>query len=148
MIVYSSIMNIFEEVTKLNFPLGSYVVVGSGHLIALGLKEGTDVDIVVIPEVFEKCCGNPVWKQMPWIYQEKIGHIYLTRGVVEVYLDVNSGDFNPSTEELIQRATVVEGIAFASLEDVLSFKKEYSKSNPKHLKDIKVIEEYLRRLHR
>ena len=136
-------MNIFEEVIKLKFPLGSYVVVGSGHLIALGLKEGTDVDIVVMPKVFEKCCRNPVWKQIPWTYPGKVDHIWLRRGVVELYLDVNSGDFNPSTEELIQRARVIRGVAFASLEDVLRFKKEYSKSKPKHLKDIKIIEKYL-----
>jgi len=136
-------VDIFEEVSKLNFPLGSYVVVGSGHLIALGLKEGKDVDIVVTPELFSKCLHNQLWKQIPWTYPEKVGHIFLRRGVVELYLDVNCGSFNPSTDELIQRAKIIEGVAFASLEDVLKLKIEYSETKPKHLMDIKIIKEFL-----
>lgn len=138
-------MDIFKEIKKLKFPLGSYVVVGSGHIIALGLKEGHDVDIVVTKELFEKC-KNKGWKQVSWTYPDKLGHIYLRKGKVELYLDVNRGDINPTTEELIQRAVIIDGVPFASLEDVLKFKKEYSKVNPKHLKDIKLIEKHLESL--
>ena len=116
---------------------------GSGHLIALGLKESTDIDIVVTPELFEKCYQDASWEQVPWTYPEKLGQIFLRRGVVELYLDVNAGDFNPSTAELIKRAVVIDNIPFASLEDVLAFKKEYLKNKPKHQKDIEVIEKYL-----
>lgn len=136
-------MNIFEEIDKLNFPSGSYVVVGSGHLIALGLKEGTDIDIVVTPELFEKCCQDASWEQIPWTYPEKLGQIFLRKGIVELYLDVNAGGFNPATMELIQRAVIINNIPFASLKDILAFKKEYLKTKPKHQKDIELIEKLL-----
>ena len=136
-------MDIFEIVKSLEFPLGSYIVVGSGHLIALGLKDFKDVDIVVTPNLFAKCCNDPTWEQIPWTYPEKIGHIFLRRGDVELYEDVNSGSFNPTTTELLKRAAIINGVAFTSLEDTLKFKKEYIKKNPKHLADIKLIEQYL-----
>ncbi len=136
-------MDIFEIVKSLEFPLGSYIVVGSGHLIALGLKDFKDVDIVVTPEVFAECCRDPHWEQIPWTYPEKIGHIFLRQGVVELYEDVNSGSFNPTTDELLERAAIINGVAFVSLEDTLNFKKEYCKKNPKHLADINLIEQYL-----
>ncbi len=139
-------MNIFEEIHKLNLPPDSYVVVGSGHLIALGLKEGTDVDIVVTPELFEKCCRDDSWEQVPWTYPEKLGQIFLRRGIVELYLDVNAGDFNPSTAELIERAVIINNVPFASLEDILALKKEYLKTRPKHQKDIELIEQYIQSL--
>ena len=134
-------MNIFEEVRKLNFPPRQYVVVGSGPMAARGIREIRDIDIVVSPEFFEKCKQDG-WEQVPWTYSEKLEQVYLKQGVVELYLDVNCGNFNPKTDELIQRADVIDGIPFASLEDVIRFKKEYNK--PKHLADIKLIAEYLK----
>jgi hypothetical protein len=136
-------MDIFKEVKKLNFPSDSYVVVGSGHLVALGLKEGHDIDIVVTKDLFEKC-KKEGWKQVKWTYPDKLGHTYLRKGNVELYLDVNKGSFNPTTKELLKRAVVINGVSFASLEYILKFKKEYNKVNPKHLKDIELIEKYLK----
>lgn len=138
-------MELLKEIKKLKFPLGSYVVVGSGHMIALGLKKGQDVDIVVTKDLFEKCKGEG-WKQVSWTYTDKLGHIYLRKGIVELYLDVNRGDFNPATEELIHRATIIDEVPFASLEDMLKFKKEYNNVNPKHLNDIKLIEKHMEKL--
>ncbi len=36
-------MNIIERTKKLNFPLGKYVVVGSGILEALGIRSANDI---------------------------------------------------------------------------------------------------------
>jgi len=138
-------VNIFQEVLDLNFPENNYVVVGSGILVALGLKEGHDVDIVVTTELFEKCGKEAIWEQIPWTYPEKIRQIFLRKGLVELYLDVNCGKFNPTFEELLARATTLNNVAFASLEDTLKFKKEYVINNhPKHIKDIETIKEYLK----
>ena len=133
-------MNLFAEIKKLNFPLDQYIVVGSGPIVARGLRMTNDVDIVVTPELFEKCKTDG-WDQVPWTY-EKVGQIYLKKGNAELYLDVNCKDFNPTFIELRSRADIIQGIPFASLEDTKQFKKAYGKS--KHLKDIKLIEEYQR----
>jgi hypothetical protein len=48
-------MNIVEEMKKLKFPQGQYVIVGSGPLVVRGIRETNDIDIVVSPKLFEKC---------------------------------------------------------------------------------------------
>ena len=134
-------MDILKEIKKLKFPLDSYVVVGSGPMAAHGLKEIHDIDIVITPKLFEQC-KQTGWEQICWTYPEKTDEIFLRRSAVELYLDVNCGDFNPTTEELMQRAEVVNGIPFASLEDIMSFKIECVKTKPKHLRDIELIQKY------
>ena len=133
-------MNVIEEIKKLNFSSGEYVVVGSGPMAIRGLKEAHDIDIVVTPELFEKCRISG-WEEMPWTYPEKVGQIYLKKGDVELYLDVNAGSFNPTTAELIERSETIQGVPFVTLKDMINFKKAYGRE--KHLKDIKIVEEYL-----
>lgn len=134
-------MNIIEEVKKLNFPLGQYVIVGSGPMAIRGLREARDIDIVATVELFEKCKSTG-WQIMPWTYPEKVGQIYLKQDNVELYLDVNCGNFNPTTAELIERAEIIEGIPFTTLKDMINFKRAYNKE--KHLQDIKITEKYLK----
>ena len=44
----SRAMDVIAEVKKLDLPLGQYVVIGSGIMAQLGLREANDVDIAVI----------------------------------------------------------------------------------------------------
>ena len=134
-------MNILEDIKRLEFPQGQYIIVGSGPLVVRGIRETNDIDIVVSPELFEKC-KQDWWEQLPRTYPDKIGQIYLRHGYVELFLDVNCADFNPTREELVQRADIIEEIAFASLEDMIKLKQSYNK--PKHWEDIKRIEKYLK----
>src|SRR3989344_2838985 len=126
----SNFMNVIEEVNKLNFPIGQYVVVGSSPMAIRGLKEAHDIDIVVTQELFGKCKTDG-WETMPWTYPEKVGQIYLKKVDVELYLDVNAGNFNPTTKELIERSDTIQGVPFITLEDMISFKKAYGRE--KHL---------------
>ena len=133
-------MDIVAEIKKLNLPPGKYVVVGSGPMAVRGLREAHDIDIVVMPDIFEqyKAAG---WEVVPWTYEDHKGQMYLRKGVFELYLDVNCGDFWPTTTDLINRAEIIEGIPFTNLNDTISFKKAYGRE--KHLKDVAVIENYL-----
>ena len=40
-------MDIFQKLKELDFPVGEYVVIGSGLLAALGLREASDLDLAV-----------------------------------------------------------------------------------------------------
>jgi hypothetical protein len=129
-------MNIFEEIHNLNFSAESYVVIGGAAMAARSIKETNDIDIVVTPDVFEFC------KQNGWEYHSRPnGKPGLSKGVVELYLDVNCGKFNPSFQELRSRAEIINGVPICSLEDLLSFKTEYARQ--KDIQDIELIESYL-----
>ena len=135
-------MDIFSEIKRLRFSLGEYVVVGSGIMDALGIKKSNDIDIVVMPSLFEKCKRGD-WESIPWTHSEKIGQIFLRRGNVELYSDVNKGNSNPTTKELINESVIIDGVPFISLERCIAFKRAYG--HEKHLKDIALIEEYLQK---
>ncbi|MBI5220904.1 MAG: hypothetical protein HY978_03690 [Candidatus Liptonbacteria bacterium] len=136
-------MDIIAEIKKLDLPAGKYVVVGSGPMAVRGLKDAHDIDLVIAPEVFEhyRAAG---WQVLPWTYANHPGQdqVFLRQGILELYLDVNCGDFCPTLEELVRRADMISGVAFASLPDTISFKRAYGRE--KHLRDVAVIEEYLK----
>lgn len=133
-------MDIFSEIKQLKFPPGEYIVVGSGIMHALGIKKTNDIDIVVRPSLFEKCRKED-WESIPWTHLEKIGQIFLRKGSIELYLDVNKGGCNPTTGELIRESVVIDGVPFISLERCMAFKLAYGRE--KHLKDVALIEKYL-----
>ena len=129
-------MNIFDEIKKLNFPIDEYVVVGGAAMMARGIKETQDIDLVVKSELFEKCHQNG-WKSHP----RPNGELGLEKDIVEIYLNVNCGNFNPTFQELRAKADVIKGVPFCSLEDGINFKREYNRE--KDLKDIQLINDYI-----
>lgn len=134
-------MNVIDQIKNLDFPIGQYVVVGSGIMAMYGLKQARDVDIVVSPNLFEKC-EREGWEQIPYTYTDKLEKHYLQKDPVELYLDVNHGKFRPTFDELLNRAETFDRIPFISLEDLLKFKRSYNR--PKDHADIKLIEDFLK----
>lgn len=47
-------MNITKKVQDLNLPENSFIVVGSGILSVLGIRESHDIDLIVSVEIFEQ----------------------------------------------------------------------------------------------
>ena len=132
---------ILEEIKKLKFPKGHYIIVWSWPMIVRNIRESNDIDIVVSNKLFEKCKQDNR-EQISWTYPDKLWQIYLRKNNIELYLDVNCGSFNPKLEELIERSDLIGDIPFVSLDDIIKLKKAYNK--PKHLEDIKKIERYLK----
>lgn len=105
-------MNIIEEVRKLDLPQGEYLVLGSGILGALGIREIDDIDLLVSPSVFDKL------RAKGWDYDEiEIeGQMreHLAHGDVEVYRDFWYGDNHPDPATLISDPYMIDGIPFFS----------------------------------
>ena len=134
-------MNVIDEVKKLGLPPKKYVVVGSGIIAARGIKETHDVDIVVTADIFKEFKAKEGWDQIPWSHDDHAGQVFLRKGHFELYLDVNCGNFWPTTEELIARADIIDGVPFAGFKDTVAFKKAYGRD--KDAKDIELIQDYL-----
>ncbi|MEI8223798.1 MAG: hypothetical protein WCG20_01605 [bacterium] len=136
-------IDIFTTIKNLNFQSNQYIIVGSSPMAAHAIRNVDDIDIVVTPTLFETC-KQQGWEQIPWTYSDKLGQVYLRRGSVELYLDVNCGNITPSFEDLLERSEVIDTVRFASLTDILKFKQAYNK--PKHLVDVALIQEHLKNL--
>ena len=128
---------IIEKVKSLGLPPDSYVVFGAGPLAAAGLREASDIDMYVTPEVIE------MKKKEGWKFLDKGGKDKpLTHDVFEMHTNWDFGHgYNPLFDELMSRAQVIDGVTFASLTDVRTWKVACNR--PKDLEDIVMIDNYL-----
>lgn len=124
-------MDIKQKILGLKLPENSFIVVGSGILNALGIRESNDIDMIVTQDVFDslECAG---WEHDTWADQTVLKN--------DVF-DLGLHWMNVKIEKLLQRATVVEGIPYLSLSDLLSWKIE--RARPKDILDIELINDYI-----
>lgn len=123
---------IIIKVKSLNFPKNSYVVFGSGPLAVAGLREVNDIDLLVSKDLYNKLKTSG-WEQTVKGPKDRP----LTRGVFEAHDSWDFSAYSPSLEDLLKQATVVDGVPFASLEDVQKWKT--ASGRPKDLTDLELI---------
>jgi len=127
---------IISRVKILDLPKNSYVVFGSGLMAVLGIREAKDIDLFVSQKIY-KNLENKGWKK---IYKGP-NDSPLFYDVFEVHDNWNFSSYNPSLEDLLTRAVVVEDVLFASIHDVRQWKN--ASYLPKHMNDIKLIDRYM-----
>ena len=135
-LLQSCAMDVITEVKKLDLPLGQYVVVGSGIMAQLGLREANDVDIAVTPDLYAKlrACGE-------WEENKRYGKIFLKKGAVEIIPQLDWEDYPTTAEAAIASGTIIDGVPFMNLHELLAFKRALGRA--KDLPDIALIEEHL-----
>jgi len=132
----SRAMNVIAEVKKLDLPLGQYVVIGSGIMARLGLREANDVDIAVTPDLYAKLRASGEWEE-----EERYGKIFLKKEAVEINPQLDWESYPTTAEEAIASATIIDGIPFMNLNELVRFKRALGRA--KDLPDFIIIEEYL-----
>ena len=125
---------IVAKMKELNLPKNTYVVFGSGPMAAAGLRESNDIDLLVSKDVFVKL-KEAGWKEQVKSLDDKP----LTHEIFEAHNNWNFSSYNPTLEHLLASATEVEGIPFASLNEVRKWK--IASGRPKDLNDVKLIDE-------
>lgn len=127
---------IISKVKTLQLTKGSYVVFGSCPLAVAGIRESNDIDMLVSPEVYESLKSGG-WQQRDKGPKDKP----LVHDVFEAHDNWNFSSYNPTLTDLLANAEVVDGISFASLEDVRRWKT--ASGRPKDLIDIGLIDSYI-----
>lgn len=127
-------MTIFEDVKKLNLPIGQYAVVGSGVMSAHGIRSHHDVDLIVTKNLFE-ILKDSGWQNVP------NRNSVLKSGNYEVDADYKYGEYQPDHDELIRNAEIIEGVPFIRFSELIKFKMALGRDKDK--KDIELIEQYL-----
>ena len=129
--------DILAKVKSLNLPENSFIVFGSGPLAALGIREVNDIDLLVSKELREQL------KKAGWEEQYKgPDDTPIAWGDFEAHDNWNFSPYAPTFRELLSRATVIEGVPFASIEDVRKW-KDASRRGNKDVTDIQLIDQYL-----
>lgn len=128
---------LIRRVSELNLPLGQYCVVGSGPLVVRNLRDGDDIDVLVTESLFAEFFDHPAWEEE--VHLE--GKHMLKNPPFQIMREFGFGEYWPEPETLIDQADVVEGVAFAPLEEIVMFKQALGRS--KDQRDIALINEYL-----
>lgn len=128
---------LLNEIQKLEFPNTDFIVVGGGALAIRNFRETSDLDIVVTAELFKKLKNDNKWS-----YKIRPnGKPKLYKDFIEVYLDVNTDDFQRSTSLLFEHADIFHKIQFIDLQTLMQLKQSYGRE--KDLHDIELIQTYL-----
>lgn len=134
--------NKFDSIRKLNFEIGDYILTGSSPMGIRGLREINDVDIVV---------SNRLWEKLEKQYgsnDDNGNKKIIISEDIEVFGEASFYNFeknenDPSIDERIEKADIIDGLAFESLEHVLYYKTKMGR--PKDLKDIELIRQFINR---
>ena len=127
-------MTIFEEVRKLDLPIGQYAVVGSGVMSAYGIRQHKDVDLIITISLFEKL------KDCGWELSKDKKNV-IKHGNYEADINYKYGEYQPDSSKLIETAQIINGIPFINLDEVVKFKKALDRDKDRD--DIELISNYL-----
>ncbi len=128
--------SIIDRVKALELPESEYVIIGSGIMDALGIRESHDVDMVVSDRLYETL------KNADWEEQEQYGVHMLTHEDVEVWPSWYHEGARLSLSQLVDRSVSIDSVRFVSPEFLLEWKRAARRE--KDLPDIELLQEYLR----
>ena len=124
-----------DRVRALSLPEGEYIVIGSGVMDALGLRESQDVDLVVSSQLFIELRSRG-WKKFIEHDQQVLKY-----SDAEAWTTWSYNGKDLELIELLDHTMQIEDINFISPQFLKNWKTE--KSRPKDLADIELLKEYL-----
>jgi hypothetical protein len=130
----NNIHKFLEELKSLNFPIGEYVIVSSGPMAIRGIRECSDLDLIVSDSLFEKLCQS-----YPVVKKEHISLIDIGN-ISCMHKNPDPLDMYPTSKQ-IQDAEMIEGVPFQNLETCLYFKENSDREKDK--RDVLLIREFL-----
>jgi hypothetical protein len=131
---------VIAKVKALDLPAGQYFLFGSAVLAAYDIRDARDIDMVVVPELFRRL-RKEGWKRK-WFFHGCLRRKCVEKDGIEAYSNAKLKSYRPKTEDIIERAEMVEGVPLMPLGDCLDFKKVLNRG-AKDERDIALIEEYL-----
>ncbi len=128
---------LLNELSKINLRPEDYIVIGSGLLAALELREVEDIDLILSEQVFREYEQKGGWSRKDF----DDGSYFLARGIYEIGLDWDSDGATPNLDDLKNDEMMIDGVPFISPKRLISWKSK--KARPKDLADISLLEDYL-----
>ena len=128
-----------EQLKALELPVGESMVMGSGVLGALGIREARDADIVVSTRVYAQL-REAGWRERVF-RSGSIEQFGLEHGCFQVFSDWTDSDgVRKVVEELLSDADIIDGIAYNSLDKLYAYKLR--RGLDKDLKDLELIKKF------
>ena len=125
--------SIQELLPPFHWPLGSYIIAGSGPMAIRNIRDAADIDILV---------NKSLWKALQAQY-EATGSTKnrIAIGKVEIWKDWMN--LTGKIDEMIENCEMIEGFPFMKLCYVIDWKQYLGR--PKDLVDIRLISDHLQK---
>jgi hypothetical protein len=128
---------LLKELKKFNLPPDQFAIFGSGPLGIRGLRKINDLDLVVLPELWQKLAKKyPVEKVKA---DPKRYKAFLDKDI-EV---VSKPMLGLKARAMIESADIIDGLRYVNLKVTMEWKKKTRRE--RDLKDIELIKEYLQK---
>jgi hypothetical protein len=135
----------FSALKKFDLPIDQYAITGSGPLGIRNLKIIGDIDLIVTPKLWT------ILAEKYGITEENgVKKVVFPGGNIEAFCEESSftalaDEEIPTIASRIQHAEIIDGLPFDLIETVLYYKRKMARE--KDLKDIFLIEQWMRRKH-
>jgi hypothetical protein len=134
-------MELRKKIKEIGLTPDNAVIIGSGILSALNLRESKDIDVVAIEEKYKELSGDRRFKK-----EENHGREILADDLFEIGTSWTVMGKTWKFEELLQHSTVIDGIRYNSIDFLLNAKKSWianGEGRQKDLDDVKLMEQHL-----
>lgn len=126
---------IVEQVKGISLRKNEYIVVGSGLLGALKLRDVEDIDLVVSPEILDRYESKDGWRK-----EVRYGKTFLLKEPFEMFSELAWEDYQTTRGEAIASARYIDGVPFLNIEETIKFKQALGRE--KDYQDIKLLKQY------
>ena len=130
-----------DEIEKLGLNSENSIVIGSGILNALGIRESNDIDAVVSEEMFDN-----LKSKTELTLDLSRGKELLLNDIFEIVTEWQVLGKRYNFRDLFSESTIVSGVRYNSLEFLLKVKKswvENGTARDKDKRDIELINNFL-----
>ncbi|MDD4662226.1 MAG: hypothetical protein PHG24_03010 [Candidatus Pacebacteria bacterium] len=134
-------MKIKNYLDKFKLNKDNCIVVGSGILKALNLRENKDIDVITTKEKYEELLSNPNFEE-----KQSHGHGVLTDDLFEISIDWTVLDKTWTFKDLTNQSIIIDDVRYTTIEFLLKAKKswiEKGEIRQKDLDDVQLMEDYL-----
>lgn len=137
-------MDIKSKLKEFDLNSDNAVVIGSGILNALNLRESQDIDLVVVEEKYKELAQNSHFEK-----KQIQGKEILDDGLFEIGTSWTVMGKIWKFEDLLNYSIVINGVRYNKIDFLLEVKRRWivdGEGRQKDIDDVKLIEEYFRSL--
>lgn len=139
-------LEIKTKLDELGLTADNAVVIGSGILSALNLRESKDIDIVVTEKKYKELADNSRFKK-----EQNHGREVLTNNLFEIGISWIVVGKTWKFDDLLNHSAVIDGVRYNTIEFLLNAKRRWiadGEGRQKDIDDVKLMEQYLSGLKR
>jgi hypothetical protein len=134
-------MDIRNKLNELGLNSDNSVVIGSGILNALNLRESKDIDVVVTEEKYKELSNNNRFEK-----KQNHGREILDDSFFEIGTSWAVVGRTWKLEDLLSHSVVIDGIRYNTIEFLFEAKRRWiadGEGRQKDIDDVKLMEQYL-----